>query len=114
MTMMPHTRLLTTWCVPLTCISLLIAIRGSGITAHAQQPSENRAEPFQRLSKHAESRGLVERFKGITTDGTIVSGLFPMRATGVSTEPVRQAADAFLASLTPAQRAKTLFPVNDV
>ena len=36
-----------------------------------------------------------------------------MRSTGVSTEPVRQAADAFLASLTPEQRAKTMFPVDD-
>jgi hypothetical protein len=114
MTMMPHTRLLTTWCVPLTCFSLLIGILGFGITAHAQQPSEDRAERFQRLSKEVESRGLAEPFNGITTDGTIVSDLFPMRATGVSTEPVRQVADAFLASLTPEPRAKMLFSVDDV
>jgi hypothetical protein len=31
----------------------------------------------------------------------------------VSTGPVRQAADAFLAGLTPAQRAKTTFAVDD-
>ena len=37
-----------------------------------------------------------------------------MRATGVSTKPVRPAADAFLASLTPERRAKTLFLVDDV
>ena len=31
----------------------------------------------------------------------------------MSTEPVRQAADAFLALLTPEQRAKTMFPADD-
>ena len=36
-------------------------------------------------------------------------GLFAIRSTGVSTEPVRHAAEAFLAALTPEQRAKTMF-----
>jgi len=53
-------------------------------------------------------------FVGITKDGTLVPGLFPIRATGVSTQPVREAAAAFLASLTDAQRASTVYPVNDV
>ena len=56
---------------------------------------------------------MAEPFKGITKDGQIIPGLFAIRSTGVSTEPVRQAAVAFLASLSPEQRAKTAFPVND-
>ncbi|RMF40658.1 MAG: DUF3500 domain-containing protein, partial [Planctomycetota bacterium] len=44
----------------------------------------------------------------------IERGLFPLRSTGVSTEPVRRAAEAFLAALDPAQREKTLFPVDDL
>ena len=40
-------------------------------------------------------------------------GLFPIRASGVSTEPVRKAAEAFLAGLTQAQCDKTMFPVGD-
>jgi hypothetical protein len=56
---------------------------------------------------------LAEPFKGITTNGQIIPGLFAIRSTGVSTEPMRQAAAAFLVSLSPDQRAKTLFPVND-
>ncbi|HXW08121.1 MAG TPA: DUF3500 domain-containing protein [Vicinamibacterales bacterium] len=56
---------------------------------------------------------LAEPFKGVTTNGSVVTGLFPIRATGVSTAPVREAAVAFLAALTPEQRAKTTFPVND-
>lgn len=65
------------------------------------------------MSKEAETRGLGEPFKGITTNGTVVSGLFPLHSTGVSTEPVRKAATAFLAALTQEQRAKTMFPVDD-
>lgn len=85
----------------------------SGITARAQQPAGDRNERNQRMSKEAEERGLAEPFKGVTTDGKVVGGLFPVRSTGVSTEPVRKAAEAFLAALTPEQRAKTTFKVED-
>ena len=56
---------------------------------------------------------LAEPFKGITTSGTSVPGLFGIRSTGVSTEPVRRAAGQFVASLTPEQRKRTTFPVDD-
>jgi hypothetical protein len=56
---------------------------------------------------------LAEPFKGITTDGTIVPGLFPIRSTGVSTAPVRDAAQKFLGSLISEQRSKTTYPVDD-
>jgi predicted nuclease of restriction endonuclease-like (RecB) superfamily len=54
-----------------------------------------------------------EPFRGVTTDGNVITGLFPIRVTGVTTEPVRHAADVFLASLTPRQREATTFPVDD-
>ena len=57
---------------------------------------------------------LAEPFKGITGDGTIRSGLFPIRATGVSTKPVADAAAQFLAALTPEQRTISTFPVDDI
>jgi len=55
---------------------------------------------------------LSEPFRGITTDGTIRPGLFPIRATGVSTDPIRVAASQFLAGLTAEQRTKATFPVD--
>jgi hypothetical protein len=55
----------------------------------------------------------AEPFTGVTTDGTVVSGLFPIRSTGVTTGPVRAAAVAFLASLTPEQRRTTTYAVDD-
>ena len=75
--------------------------------------AEERAERFRRMSKEAEERGLAEPYKGVTTNGEVVPGLFPVRSTGVSTAPVRQAAVGFLAALTPQQRDKTSFPVDD-
>jgi len=54
----------------------------------------------------------AEPFKGITTDGKVMPGLFSIQQTGVSTRPIKEAAEAFLASLKPVQRAKTVFPVE--
>lgn len=64
-------------------------------------------------SRQAEERGLAEPFKGITTNGEVIKGLFPLQSTGVSTEPVRKAATSFLASLNETQREKTMFSVDD-
>ena len=55
---------------------------------------------------------LAEPFVGITADGTVETGLFPIRATGVTTKPVVDAAKAFVAALAPADRERTLFPVD--
>src|SRR5258708_31885000 len=82
--------------------------------AYSQAPARSQAERFRQMSIDAETRGLAEPFKGITTNGTPQPGLFPIRSTGISTEPVRKAAAAFLAALEPEQRKKTLFPVDDV
>jgi hypothetical protein len=54
-----------------------------------------------------------EPFKGVTASGTIEPGLFPIRATGVSTRPVREAAERFLRSLTDDQRTRTAFSSVD-
>jgi hypothetical protein len=54
----------------------------------------------------------AEPFKGITSNGTVISGLYGIQKTGVSTQTIREAAEAFLGSLNPEQRAKTLFPVD--
>ena len=65
------------------------------------------------LSIAAATAGLAEPFKGVTANGRVEPGLFPIASTGVSTEPVRVATERFLAKLTPQQRWKTLFSVND-
>jgi Protein of unknown function (DUF3500) len=79
----------------------------------SQQPPGDRAERARRMSKEAEDRGLAEPFKGVTTDGNVIPGLFPIRSTGVSTEPVRKAAETFLTALTQEQRGRTTFSADD-
>ena len=61
-----------------------------------------------------ESVMLREPFLGVTAAGETEPDLFRIEATGVSTEPIREAAVTFLATLTPEQRSRTLFPVDDL
>ena len=72
------------------------------------------AERFRRMSEDYEREGLAEPFKGITTNGEVVPGLFEIRPTGVSTAAVRSAAERFIASLSPAQLSRTIYPVDDI
>ena len=98
--------------VALVALAALCTLAGPG--ALSQPPAaEDREARFLRMSKEAEARGLAEPFRGVTTGGAVVPGLFPVRSTGVSTEPVRRAAEAFLGALTGEQRRRTTFPVDD-
>ena len=91
-----------------------LAFLGCALTAAtALQDPVSRAERFRRQSEQAEQRGLAEPFRGIAIEGKMTPGLFPVRSTGVSTAPVRAAAERFLASLGDAQRARTTFGVGD-
>jgi hypothetical protein len=82
--------------------------------ALAQGPNTSgMAERFRQMSADAEKKGLAEPFLGITANGSVEPGLFDIHSTGVSTAPVRNAAERFLAGLTKAQRDKTLFAVED-
>lgn len=60
-----------------------------------------------------EKRAIEEGFRGVTTDGEVIPGLFAIRSTGVSTQPVREAAEKFLAGLSEAQRKRTRFAADD-
>ncbi len=56
----------------------------------------------------------LDDFVGITTDGEVVTGLFEIKPTGVSTAPVVAAANAFLESLDADQREAVMFAVDDL
>jgi hypothetical protein len=72
--------------------------------APEQETHAQRAERFRQMSANFEKTGLATPFKGITATGQLEPGLFAVRSTGVSTEPVRKADEAFLASISKAQR----------
>src|SRR5437762_9613725 len=98
--------------------AILIAVaafsQGPGGPKGGPRPSpEQTASRFRQMSADFEQKGLAEPFKGITANGSVEPALFQIRSTEVSTEPVRTAAEALLAGLTPEQRAKSTFAVVD-
>lgn len=78
-------------------------VAGSG----AQGP-----DPLAGLTED-QKRELETPFLGLTIDGRVRPGLFPLAPTGVSTEPVRVAATALLNGLSSEQRTRTSFAVED-
>ena len=58
-------------------------------------------------------KGLAEGFRGVTADGSPRPGLFTIARTGISVQPVIEAARAFLASLDRRQREIACFDIGD-
>ena len=56
--------------------------------------------------------GLSEPFLGVTHDGTVREGLFPIRRTGADTDGIRHAVERFLGSLDESARSETVFPID--
>ena len=65
-----------------------------------------------RLSPSRPSESLCEEFRGITADGIVRPGLFPVRKTGVSLEPILRAARDFLATLDLRQQRQVSFNIR--
>ena len=55
----------------------------------------------------------IDDFVGITANGQVKPDLFAIEATSIPTEPVVIAANRFLETLTPEQRSRATFPVDD-
>jgi hypothetical protein len=104
---MPRLRLVVVGSVVL--VGSLASVAGPALVAQGSDLLER----FRVQSRAAEAKGLAEPFVGVTANGRVEPGLFAVRSTGVSTGPVRAAAVAFLAALTPAQRQASTFPVDD-
>jgi len=77
-------------------------------TVDAQQ-----GPPRGRFDNQREA-ALAQPFKGVFFLDVPPANLFPVKKTGVNTEPVRWAAKAFLSSLNAEDRKKTVFPVDDI
>ena len=93
-----------------SCLVLLALAAAKGV-GQAPDPQAFQ-ERIRAAGARMESAGLATPFKGVTTTGTVQPNLFEIRSTGVSTEPVRRPADAFLKTLNATQRAKTVFAVD--
>jgi len=95
-----------TLAAPLSLI--LFGVIGLSLTSWALEAAQQRGG-----GRGGEAQALAEPFVGVTTDGNPVGGLYRIEATGVSTAPVRAAAETFLATLSSEQRATTQYPVDD-
>ena len=77
----------------------------------AYEPPARYSEFLQRMLARAKE-SLGEEFRGITTDGIVRPGLFPVRKTGVSLAPILRAAGNFLATLDPRQQRQVSFDIE--
>lgn len=94
-------------------IALLAGFVASLIVGFVASPllSQRRGNPAERR-RLRQAEALGQPFKGITADGKVQDGLFAIQSTGVSTKPIVDAAQGFLAGLSEEQRKKTLFDVD--
>src|SRR5258708_39151874 len=69
--------------------------------------------PFVTQTLARADAALVQPFVGITTDGRVEPGLFSLTETGVTTKPIKEAADQFLASLTKSAGSMASFAMDD-
>jgi Protein of unknown function (DUF3500) len=93
-------------------LTALAALAVGALASARQAPPDSRLLVKKRFADQ-QRMALSQPLVGVRGSAGVKPGLFPIRATGVSTEPVRAAAAAFLATLTPAQTLRTLFPVDD-
>src|SRR5262249_6868749 len=77
----------------------------------AYEPPPKYSEFLQRMLVRARE-SLGEEFRGITADGIVRPGLFPVRKTGVSLEPILGAARDFLATLDLRQQRVVSFNIQ--
>ena len=79
----------------------------------AKHPFELPPQGVLRTYMERAKATLKEPFVGITPDGKLAPGLFSIRKTGVSVQPIIDAAVDFLAALAPEQRRTASFDVDD-
>ena len=68
--------------------------------------------PRTKGMKEAGDAAVAIPYTGVTAGGALTSGLYPIESTGVSTAPIRAAAEAWLASLDAAQRSTATFAID--
>ena len=81
----------------------------TNIKKEVKNKKERKLSGFERR----ELEYLETPYRGVFTDQGKEDGLFPIKSTGVSTQPIVVAAKTFIEGLTPNQKERTNFPIND-
>ena len=79
----------------------------------ADQPETDPLAAVREQFASMEREALAEPYLGVVEESGLQTGLFPVRASGVSTAGIQQAAREFLEGLTEAQRIATVFDVGN-
>ena len=96
----------------ITLLSLVL------VASFTQVYSQSGGYPDALLNtKRVFSQGLADAigqpFIGLTSDGVVVDGLFPLKSTGASTASIVSAAATFLGTLSDAELSRTQYSVDD-
>ena len=97
--------------VPVILAFAVIVFGGTAVLSQSQYPA-NLLEQKGNFSLGA-ARALGQPFRGVATTDGIIEGLYPIKSTGVSTLPIRQAAETFLESLSTADLSRTHYAIGD-
>ncbi|MBM87584.1 MAG: hypothetical protein CMQ41_04345 [Gammaproteobacteria bacterium] len=97
--------------VPVILVFAVIVFGGTAVLSQSQYPA-NLLEQKGNFSLGA-ARALGQPFRGVATTDGIIEGLYPIKSTGVSTLPIRQAAETFLESLSTADLSRTHYAIGD-
>jgi len=101
------------------CFLILILLIVGCESAKAQKEQTNQDEKTEEVNPvklrfaKMEAEAIKEPFIGIETYQGKVTGLFPVHASGVSTEPIQKAATHFLSSLDTVFQQRVKFEIND-
>jgi len=87
-------------------------VRHARPVVSARTTPETLPEGLQKYLANAQA-SLAQPFTGVTAAGGPIRGLFPIAPTGVSTQPITEAAQAFLTSLGPEDKRRAVFPLDD-
>lgn len=94
--------------IPISLVSLLAACQPD--SSNSTDTKEREKSFFEKN----EEKYLQDNFIGLRNSDGIQTGLYPIKATGVSTQPVVTAAKEFLSGLSQAQKVETLYEVDDI
>lgn len=81
--------------------------------AVADDGYSEQALKVKRFFAGIEVKALAEDYKGLRTSSGTQAGLFEIKATGVSTDAITDAATAYLATLSMPEKIRTQFSVDD-
>lgn len=100
---------MTRWAFLVSCVlggALLAAL------AFSQTSYDEGWLAAKRRFAENEIAAIAEPFRGVATSSGIEHGLFSIRPSGVSTDPIREDATSFLSTLSEKQQIRTVFSVD--